>query len=82
MGRLYRAIDKFGQVINVLAAEKRNLAVTRWFFTRAIENALCPAEVTTDRAPAYVRVLDELLPAACHVLEQYAKIRSKLITAA
>jgi IS6 family transposase len=28
--------------------------------------------VTTDRAPAYPRVLDELLPAACHVTEQYA----------
>jgi IS6 family transposase len=28
--------------------------------------------VTTDQAPAYLRVLDELLPAACHVMEQYA----------
>jgi transposase-like protein len=28
--------------------------------------------VTTDRAPAYPRVLDELLPAAHHVTEQYA----------
>jgi hypothetical protein len=25
-----------------------------------------------DRAPAYPRVLDELLPAACHVMEKYA----------
>ncbi len=28
--------------------------------------------MTTDRAQAYPRVLDELLPAACHVTEQYA----------
>jgi IS6 family transposase len=28
--------------------------------------------VTTDRAPAYRRVLEELLPAALHVLDQYA----------
>ena len=28
--------------------------------------------MTTDRAPAYPRVLDELLPAAHHVTEQYA----------
>jgi transposase, IS6 family len=28
-------------------------------------------EVTTDRAPANLRLLDELLPAACHVMEQY-----------
>ena len=31
-----------------------------------------PTEVTTDRAPAYPRVLDELVPEACHVMEQYA----------
>jgi transposase, IS6 family len=31
-----------------------------------------PAEVTTDRAPAYPRVLDELIPSALHTVEQYA----------
>jgi len=29
----YRAIDQFGQVIDVLVAEKRDLAATRRFFT-------------------------------------------------
>jgi transposase, IS6 family len=28
--------------------------------------------VTTDRAPAYPRVVEELLPAVCHITEQYA----------
>jgi IS6 family transposase len=28
--------------------------------------------VSTDRAPAYQRVLDELLPVARHVIDQYA----------
>jgi IS6 family transposase len=28
--------------------------------------------VTTDRAQAYPRVLDELLPTGCHITEQYA----------
>ena len=28
--------------------------------------------MSTDRAPAYPQVLDELLPAACHIVEQYA----------
>jgi IS6 family transposase len=69
---LYRAIDQFGQVIDVLASEKRDLAATRRFFTRALDHGPRPSEVTTDRAPAYPRVLDELLPAACHVMEQYA----------
>jgi DDE domain len=31
-----------------------------------------PAEVTTDRAPACPRVLDELVPSALHTVEQYA----------
>jgi transposase-like protein len=76
---LYRAIDQFGQIIDVLASEKRDLATTRRFFTRALEHSLRPGEVTTDRAPAYPRVLDELLPAACHVREQYAKTPSSPI---
>jgi IS6 family transposase len=69
---LYRAIDQNGQVIDVLVSEKRDLAATRRFFTRALEHDTHPAEVSTDRAPAYPRVADELLPAACHVTEQYA----------
>ena len=69
---LYRAIDQFGQVIDVLVAEKRDIAATRQFFTRALEHGPSPTEVTTDRAAAYPRVLDELVPTACHVTEQYA----------
>src|SRR5919205_1646358 len=68
---LYRAIDQFGQVIDVLVAEKRDMAATRRFFTRALEHGPSPIEVTTDRAAAYPRVLDELVPGACHITEQY-----------
>jgi transposase, IS6 family len=69
---LYRAIDQFGQVIDVLASEKRDLAATRRFFTQALDHSPPPTEVSTDRAPTYPRVLDELLPSACHITEQYA----------
>jgi transposase, IS6 family len=69
---LYRAIDQYGQVIDVLVSQSRDLAATRRFFTRALEHGPRPAEVNTDRAPAYPRVVDELLPSACHVVEQYA----------
>ena len=68
---LYRAIDQFGQVIDVLVSEKRDLAATRRFSTRALDHGPSPIEVTTDHAAAYPRVLDELVPAACHVTEQY-----------
>ena len=69
---LYRSIDQYGQVIDVLVSEKRDLAATRRFFTRALKHSPHPTEVSTDRAPAYPRVIDELLPAACHITEQYA----------
>src|SRR5437763_7958336 len=69
---LYRAIDQFGQVIDVRGSEKRDLVATRRFFTHALEHSPPPAEVSTDRAAAYPRVLDELLPFACHVMQQYA----------
>ena len=77
---LYRAIDQYGQVIDVLVSEKRDLAATRRFFVRALNHGPRPAEVSTDRAPAYPRVLDELLPSACHVVERYAITPWKLIT--
>jgi IS6 family transposase len=69
---LYRAIDQFGQVIDVVVSERRDLAATRRFFTRALEQGPCPTEVTTDHAAAYARVLDELVPGACHITERYA----------
>jgi transposase-like protein len=40
---LYRAIDQFGPVIDVLMSEKRDLTATRRFFTRALEQAHAPA---------------------------------------
>jgi len=67
-----RAIDQFGQVIDVLASEKRDLAAARRFFTQALAHGRRPVEVTTDRAPAYPRVLDEQLPAAHHIDTRYA----------
>ena len=69
---LYRAIDQHGQVIDVLLSERRDLAAARRFFTRALRAGTIPAEVTTDRAQAYPRVLDELIPSALHIVERYA----------
>jgi transposase, IS6 family len=64
---LYRAIDQHGQVIDVMASPKRDIAATQRFFAQALTTARRPTEVTTDRAPAYPRVLDELVPEAWHV---------------
>ncbi len=70
---LYRAIDQFEQVVDVLLSSKRDARAARRFFTKAMADAQAePAEVVTDRAPAYLGVLDELLPAAFHDVEQCA----------
>ena len=69
---LYRAVDQHGQVIDVLLAARRDLAAARRFFTRALRAGTVPAEVTTDRAPAYPRVLDELVSSALHTVERHA----------
>ena len=72
---LYRAVDQYGQVIDVLLSEQRDTAAARRFFTRALRHGPRPVEVTTDKAGPYLRVLDELLPTAMHVTEQYANNR-------
>ena len=72
---LYRAVDQYGQVIDVLLSEQRDTTAARRFFTRALRHGPAPVEVTTDKAGPYLRVLDELIPAAAHVTEQYANNR-------
>jgi transposase-like protein len=64
---LYRAIDQYAQVIDVLVSARRDAAGARAFLTRALTQGAAPVEVTTDRAPVYPRVIDELAPAARHV---------------
>jgi IS6 family transposase len=75
--RQARAVDQYGQVIDVLLSEQRDTAAARRFFTRALRCGPAPVEVTTDKAGPYLRVLDELIPAAAHVTEQYANNRAE-----
>lgn len=69
---LYRAVDQHGQVIDVLLSLRRDMSAARRFFTRALRAGTVPVEVRTDRAPAYLRVLDEMVPSALHIVEQHA----------
>ena len=73
---VYRAIDQFGQVIDVFVSPRRDITAARRFFEQAIATTkVAPVEVVTDRAASYPVVLDELLPAAWHRTEQYANNR-------
>jgi transposase-like protein len=73
---VYRAIDQFGQVIDVFVSPQRDAKAARHFFEQAIGTTnVTPIEVVTDRAPTYPVVLEELLPAAWHRTDRYANNR-------
>jgi IS6 family transposase len=79
---VHRVIDQYGQVVDVLVSARRDAAAARQFFTRTLRTLkVTPREVVTDAAPVYPGVLDELLPAAWHHVEQYANNPIELITA-
>jgi transposase-like protein len=70
---LFRAIDQFGQVIDVSLSTKRNSEAARRFFVQAIDRTrISPLEVTTDRYRLYPRVLHEIAPAALHRTDSHA----------
>jgi transposase, IS6 family len=73
---VYRAIDQFGQVIDVLVSPRRDAAAARWFFKRrSARRRSPPVEVITDQRGTYPIVLEELLPAAWHRTDRYANNR-------
>jgi transposase, IS6 family len=58
---VYRAVDQFGQVIDVYVSRRRDLAAARRFFAVALGDHDRPAEVMTDKAPSLIHVVEELL---------------------
>jgi transposase-like protein len=72
---VYRAIDQFGQVIDVFVSPRRDGIAARRFFERASGmTKIMPSEVVTDLAPTYL-VVEELLPTAWHRTDRYANNR-------
>ena len=61
---LYRAIDQYGQVVDVWLSCRPDLAAARAFFRRVLAMGTMPVEITTDRAPpprvTRVQRLDQL----------------------
>jgi transposase-like protein len=70
---VYRAIDQFGQVVDVFVSPRRDVKAAHRFFEQAIgATRRTPAEVVTDKAAAYPALLEELLPGAWHRTDRYA----------
>ena len=77
---VYRAIDQFGQVIDVYVSQRRDAGAARCFFTRALSiTKAIPMEVTTDKAAVYPHVVDELAPSAWHCTQAYANNRMEAV---
>jgi transposase-like protein len=73
---VYRAVDQHGQIIDVLVSKRRDGDAARRFFRGALAALkVIPSEVVTDKAPVYPRVVEELMPAAWHHVEQYENNR-------
>jgi IS6 family transposase len=69
---VYRAIDQFGQVVDVFVSTRRDADAAERFFKQTIgATRVRPVEITTDRAPVYPAVL----LAAWHRTDQYANNR-------
>jgi transposase-like protein len=57
-------------------SKRRDGQAARRFFRRALATSrMTPAEVVTDKAPTYPRVLEELVPTAWHHVERYENNR-------
>jgi transposase-like protein len=72
---VYRAVDQYGQVIDVYVSRRRNIAAATRFFETMLISRDRPREVTTDLAAPLLRVVDELLPELLHDTTQYANNR-------
>jgi transposase, IS6 family len=73
---IYRAIDQFGQVVDVFVAPRRNAKEAHRFFERAMARPRSrPSRSPPTRRRCTPAVLEELLPAAWHRTEQYANNR-------
>ena len=72
---VYRAVDQYGQVIDVYVSPRRDTTAARRFFMTTMSSHGRPREVTTDLAAPLLRVVDELIPEAVHDTEQYRNNR-------
>ena len=74
---LYRAIDRFGSLVDVRLSEKRDMTAAKAFFRSAkAVNGVTPARVTTDGHDSYPRAIrTELGEGVKHRTNQYLNNR-------
>jgi IS6 family transposase len=72
---VYRAVDQYGQVIDVFVSKRRNVEAGTKFFEMMLAGRERPTDVTTDLAAPLLRVVDDVLPEVLHDTTQYSNNR-------
>jgi transposase-like protein len=72
---VYRAVDQYGQVIDVFVSKRRNVTAATKFFEVMLAGRERPTDITTDLAAPLLRVVDDLLPEVLHDTTRYANNR-------
>jgi len=72
---VYRAVDQYGQVIDVYVSRRRNTEAARRFFDRALVDHGRPVEVVTDKAQALLAAVDDVLPDALPISDRWCNNR-------
>ena len=72
---VYRAIDQYGQIIDVYVSARRDIQAARRFFTMALARSWRAGRGRDRPGVDLLAVVDELMPAAFHNTEQYANNR-------
>src|SRR5205085_10946696 len=72
---VYRAIDQYGEIIDVYVCARRDVRAARRLFVTALGAHGEPGEVVTDRAAALARAVREVMPGVFHDTARYANNR-------
>jgi putative transposase len=75
---LWRAVDQYGEVVDVYLQTRRDGATAKRFFKRLLRsNAGEPRKIVTDKLRSYGVTHRELIPDAVHNTSQYANNRAE-----
>jgi transposase-like protein len=72
---VYRAVDQYGQIIDVFVSPRRDSHAAQRFFDAVLHAHTAPSEVVTDRAWTLRSVVEDVIPAAFHNTTRYANNR-------
>ena len=75
----WRAVDQDGDVVDILAQQRRNAHAAKRFFAKALKGqGDAPSRLTTDKLSSHPPAIREVMPETVHDTSQYANNRAEL----